>query len=134
KEKERERKRKERKKRKTKCSWILYGRREGREKKRREEKLTFQIDVNATNQKLRTALHCAVLGNQVEVVTELLKVPTINLNAVDTNGKTALHLSCYKEFFVRRVCFRCFCFSREREKQEQEHRQEQTGIDRNRQE
>lgn len=53
------------------------------------------MDVNSINEKLRTALHSAVAGNQVEVVTELMKVPTINLNATDANGKTALHLSCY---------------------------------------
>eukprot|EP01126_Amoeba_proteus_P012509 TRINITY_DN15155_c0_g2_i3.p1 TRINITY_DN15155_c0_g2~~TRINITY_DN15155_c0_g2_i3.p1 ORF type:complete len:464 (-),score=112.58 TRINITY_DN15155_c0_g2_i3:196-1587(-) len=56
-----------------------------------------KVDVNSPNHKLRTALHCAVSGRQVDVVTELLKIKTINLNAVDANGKTALHLCCYQE-------------------------------------
>lgn len=63
------------------------------------------MDVNSINEKLRTALHCAVASNQVEVVAELLKVPTINLNATDANGKTALHLSCYNSLAVKRVCY-----------------------------
>jgi len=41
----------------------------------------------------QTALHLAARADHLEILERLLRIPGINVNAEDSNGKTALHIA-----------------------------------------
>jgi ankyrin repeat protein len=50
------------------------------------------LDLNKRSVNGRTALHCAVTWNRVEMVQALMHCPSVNINLCDReNGWTALH-------------------------------------------
>ena len=57
------------------------------------ESMLKTINVNHKNQKLQTFLHLIICEDRIESVRCLLK-NNIDYNAIDSQGKTALMLSC----------------------------------------
>lgn len=58
----------------------------------RESKRAKHLDLNKRSVNGRTALHCAVTWNRVEIAQALIACPAVNINVCDReNGWTALH-------------------------------------------
>ncbi len=52
-----------------------------------------KLDINSTDLKFRTPLHWAVYTRSEHSQVFILALPSINLEAKDDNGFTALHLA-----------------------------------------
>ncbi len=53
------------------------------------------LDLNQImNNKQATLAHCAIQMNNIELINCLLQQPSVNWNAQDSDGNTALHLAC----------------------------------------
>ncbi len=57
------------------------------------------------NKKQSTLTHCAIQTNNIELINCLLQQPSVNWNAQDSDGNSALHLACIddKEVIVKLI-------------------------------
>ncbi|EAX85560.1 ankyrin repeat protein, putative [Trichomonas vaginalis G3] len=59
--------------------------------------LSLDIDINAKNQKRKTAIYCAVCSNSIETAKFLIS-HGVNINEKDEDGKTILHYATKKNY------------------------------------